>query len=217
MRLKDKLHSLQFLTRHKLFRTLLVLILRRDEARTPLSHLSWPPYPFCLLNTLYYKTYIYIFCKKPNHWELVSCWCGSNRASFNWLQSLYDYLKILKELDWTACKNQTIFFPHLIWLCPPATFASIHRLPGHTCTLIWATKGGGRDKQHMEMGRWLHATPARWWRGLSDRVPQAPPWWLISSRSPELRSDTPAHQTPFSLPGTPLIAQRYIIVDPVWL
>lgn len=143
MRLKDKLHSLQFLTRHKLFRTLLVLILRRDEARTPLSHLSWPPYPFCLLNTLYYKTYIYIFCKKPNHWELVSCWRGSNRASFNWFQSLYDYLKILKELDWTACKNQTIFFPHLIWLCPPATFASIHRLPGHTCTLIWAPKGGG--------------------------------------------------------------------------
>lgn len=49
-------------------------------------------------------------------------------------------------------------------------------------------------------------------KGLSDRTPRAPPWWLISCGALELRSDTLAHQTPLSLSGTPLIAQCFIIV-----
>lgn len=50
-------------------------------------------------------------------------------------------------------------------------------------------------------------------KDLSEHSLRAPPWWLISCAAPELRSDILAHQTPLSLTGTPLIAQRFVIVS----
>lgn len=50
-------------------------------------------------------------------------------------------------------------------------------------------------------------------KDLSERSLHAPPWWLISCAALELQSDIPAHQTPLSLTGTPVIAQCFIIVS----
>lgn len=50
-------------------------------------------------------------------------------------------------------------------------------------------------------------------KDLSERSLHAPPWWLISCAALEPQSDIPAHQTPLSLTGTPVIAQRFIIVS----
>lgn len=118
-------------------------------------------------------------------------------------------------------QNQKYFLPFsflsprlfslYIWLHPPATFDSIQCFPGHLCTLIWESKVGGENNS-----TWKWAgdclPPRVVMEGLSDRAPQAPPWWLISCGALELRSDTLAHQTPLSLSGTPLIARCFIIV-----
>lgn len=195
---------------------LIVLIPLQGKMSTPLSHLSWPvpllsPQCSCITRLTFQFA-------SPITGIL---WAAGRKAiephsicSLSCFQSIYDFLKILKRLCRTKTSYILFFFLTLHFDCthpPPLPPSSAS--PGHLCTLIWESNTGARGGNNSTW-KWVGdcLPPSLVMEGLSDRAPQAPPWWLISCGALELRSDTLAHQTQLSLSGTPLIARCFIIV-----
>lgn len=201
---------------------LIVLIPCQGKMRTPSSHLSWPVPLLSPQRTVLQDLHFNLHVQSQGSYELL---VGKQLSLIQSVPLMFPiHLWLFKDIKWLEQTTRTAkfffltfpflsshFFSHFIWLHPPVTFGSIQCFPGHLCTLIWESEvGGGNNSTWKWAGDCL--PPRVVMEGLSDRAPQAPPWWLISCGALELRSDTVAHQTPLSLTGTPLIARCFIIV-----
>lgn len=167
--------------------------------RTLFAHLSWPIALLSPQRTILQDLHFNLQAQSQGSYELLVQKQMSLIQSVPLMFPIHLWLfKNMKWLEETACRTKSFFFLVLlfpllfwqfIWLHPPATFASIQCFPGHLCTLIWESKvGGGNNSTWKWAGDCL--PPRVVMEFLSDRAPQAPPWWLISCGALELRSDT---------------------------
>lgn len=125
---------------------------------------------------------------------------------------------LCRSLSWM--KSYKVGVPALVWKFPhaPTSHFWLHAAASQAAVLanLWVNirvAGGGENNSTLI---WPGdcVPPSMVMKDLSEHSLRAPPWWLISCAALELRSDTPDHQTPLSLTGTPpLIAHCFIIVS----
>lgn len=199
---------------------LIVLIPGQGKMRTPFSHLSWPVPLLSLQRTVLQDLHFNLQAQSQGSHELL---VGKQLSLIQSVPLMFPihlwFLKKLNALNKPLAEPKV--FPSVPFLFFHTLFDCTHQppLPPSSASLVicapwfeswrWGVRGGNNST-------WKWAgdclPPSVVMEGLSDRAPQAPPWWLISCGALELWSDILAHQTPLSLSGTPLIAQCFIIV-----